>query len=365
MLRFEFESSSAARLRPTTFESLNLYESALQNLIYKNQELTLEEMDESGLLLLKPEVFPSTRSRDRIDLLGLDTDGTAVVIELKRGKHKGHLAQAISYASMVSQRDEQWFLSQIDESDANDLRGRDGEVLLNKKQRIILIAEDFDSRVIIAANWMKNFHLNIKCLQIKVYEDKHNSANGFISFTQVFPSEYIDHIVSGEVIQMPGELDSLFGSLRGYFDAKFKSPGSLYPPFRSDRNVGGGSFETQADNISSLSKNVHLLAFIENWIQLGEKVLPDSGYRLVYPRRRERWRIQPRLKYAWVMQSGRFTIDDVSDEDFWKERLHDPNSVNVRRDGRRLHFNLHTEMDFKVFMEAITTKLDKVSFSDR
>src|SRR5688572_1087984 len=99
MLRVDRNQFSLSRLQQRTLADVGLYERQdLQRMIVASPKVFFEELGEN-LLLLAQEVRPADEVDDRIDLLALDEDGTVVVIELKRGNHKLHLLQALSYAS--------------------------------------------------------------------------------------------------------------------------------------------------------------------------------------------------------------------------------------------------------------------------
>ncbi|HEX6985165.1 MAG TPA: hypothetical protein VF170_07290, partial [Planctomycetaceae bacterium] len=95
-------SLTREELRPlteTTFAAAGLNErSDLQRLLREQIEAIAP-----GTLVIAEEFGDWEDSRRRIDLLGVDTQGDLVVIELKRTEDGGHMElQALRYAAMVS-----------------------------------------------------------------------------------------------------------------------------------------------------------------------------------------------------------------------------------------------------------------------
>src|SRR5438132_1087869 len=95
-----------------TLRNDEMWESDLENLIWTHSETFFGELGQK-LFLVGKQVRPSAKVEDRIDLLGLDIDGTAVIIELKRNDHKLQLLQAIPYAGMIADWDSDRFLSEL------------------------------------------------------------------------------------------------------------------------------------------------------------------------------------------------------------------------------------------------------------
>jgi len=96
MLRIDRAKRSLVRLEQKPFAEAGLLERTdLQQMIRNAPNEFFAELGEQ-LLPLGEEVRPSEVVDDRIDLLGVDSEGATVIIELKRGAHKLQLLQALS-----------------------------------------------------------------------------------------------------------------------------------------------------------------------------------------------------------------------------------------------------------------------------
>ena len=74
----------------------------LQAMIVASPEVFFGEIDEAELFVIGQERRPRPDYvGDRIDVLGLDPSGAAVIVELKRDRDKLQLLQSLSYAAMM------------------------------------------------------------------------------------------------------------------------------------------------------------------------------------------------------------------------------------------------------------------------
>ncbi|MCY4250601.1 MAG: hypothetical protein OXC82_09255, partial [Rhodobacteraceae bacterium] len=79
MALFQFNENTFTSIEETTFEEVGILERDIQTLI-KTQPETISP----DTLIVSEEFSPWEDSKNRIDLLGIDSEANLVVIELKR-----------------------------------------------------------------------------------------------------------------------------------------------------------------------------------------------------------------------------------------------------------------------------------------
>jgi len=161
----------------------------LQEFISNSPDDFFKEIGQD-LFLIGSEIEPSKNVQDRIDLLGVDREGTCVVVELKRGNHKLHMLQAISYAGMISQWEPDDFLQLLedDQQEAlSDFLEVDREDI-NRQQRIILIAEAYDYALLIGTEWLsEQYGVDITCCRIALAADSATKSE-YLVCSNVYPA---------------------------------------------------------------------------------------------------------------------------------------------------------------------------------
>jgi hypothetical protein len=196
MLKLDVVTKTLIPVASTTLTQAKILErSDLQEAITRSWDAFIRELGYEELFLVGSEVIPHHSCDDRIDLLGLSRDGTPVVFELKRDRHRLQLLQAISYAAMVAKWDAQRFLEALgtkNDEDAEELRSLltdDGFEL--SQPEIILIAESFDPEVILAAEWLAQFNVPVSAFAISGVEYR---GDTLISIDQRFPLAGVDDV---------------------------------------------------------------------------------------------------------------------------------------------------------------------------
>lgn len=126
------------------------------------------------------------RERDRLDVLGLDTDGTLVVAELKRDQAPDTVEmQAIKYAAMASRFDPALLAAHharfLQARTGDDISDDDALLLLDdhtvepldteslRQPRIVLVAGSFRSTTTASVVWLNEMGLDIRLVQVRAY----------------------------------------------------------------------------------------------------------------------------------------------------------------------------------------------------
>jgi Rad3-related DNA helicase len=195
MLRLNRETKAFAQLPQRKLSEAGILERHdLQAMIAASPEAFFAELGEENIRFLAQEIRPDDLVDDRIDLLGADENGAAVIIELKRGHHRMHLLQALSYAGMLSKLDSARFIervAQFADKSASEIEETLDEFVeglsaaINKSQRIVLIAEDFDYSVLITAEWLyEKYNVDVRCYRLRLSGDQ---AAEFLTCERVYP----------------------------------------------------------------------------------------------------------------------------------------------------------------------------------
>lgn len=194
MLRIDRTGRKLSRLVTKLIPDAGIKErSDIQQMIRNSPEEFFAEIGEP-LLLLAEELCPTEVVDDRIDLLALDEEGAVVVIEIKRGSHKLQLLQALTYAATIAEWGASDLLEQrcqLVSQSAEEVREEVEEFLtetqngINTRQRIMLLAEDFDFMVLATAEWLSEKHgIDIRCYRLSLSED---AGVEYLSCTCIFP----------------------------------------------------------------------------------------------------------------------------------------------------------------------------------
>ena len=327
MLKIDRDSQSFSSLDTPTLADVSITERYdLQEFISNSPDAFFKEIGQE-LFLIGMEIEPSKNVQDRIDLLAVDKEGSCVVIELKRGNHKLHMMQGISYAGMISDWTSDEFLQLLDDDRQEalaDFLEVDTEEI-NRQQRIILIAEAFDYALLVGAEWLsEQYGADITCCRIAMATD---------SATQT------EYLVCSNVYPAP-EL------------AKEAVP-------RGRREKGTGKVQwADWDAALGVVENSALVDYFQQQLQANRESYLLKRILHYRPDGKRRWFVAARKAKAYVWQQGRFE----GDVDFWRGGMSTPDDVKPVKNNQRLRFFLTTEDDFRFFHEAVTGKLKSVEW---
>ena len=327
MLRIERQTKRFTRLTEPKLAAASITERYdLQEFIFNSPEQFFAEVAED-LFVLGKETRPSEVIQDRIDLLALDPEGNAVIIELKRGNDKLQLLQAIAYAGMVAKWKASDFLSLLDadrQEKLTEFLNVDTQEI-NREQRIILIAEAYDFEVLVGAEWLhNNYELDILCCRIALSADPSSGAE-YLVCTPVFPAPEL-------AVQAVA------------------------------RHRGGGQdirWPDWQNALSSLS-NSAVVNYFKTELELGRESYLRHRSLIYRVNGKRRWILMARDNRAYCWQKARFK----GDVDFWSTTLLSNPDIGPVKGGTALRFFVSSAEDFAQFRRAVSQELLGVEWTE-
>lgn len=334
MLRIDRANRTLSSLQTRSLRESGYWERRdIQTMICRSPAAFCDEIGEY-IHIVGSETKPTDFVADRIDILGVDLDGTAVIIELKRESHKHQLLQALSYAGMIAKWEPVQFVaelrrfnlqwntlqeraSQTEEQAREELEDALDAYLenVNQRQRIILIAEDFDFEVLITAEWLvERYGVDIQCHRLAIARDRDEDI---LSISRVYP---------------PPELSDL--------------------ATRRRRQSSTGKVETGAldwTEVLSRVRNEALRKFLQEEVDSGTSGNPARRTIRFFIDDRFRFKLSFTSDRARVWQNGRFDGDVA----FWKARLGAGVELDPMLGGERLRFYVSTSADLLAFRAAL------------
>jgi len=283
-------------------------------------------------LLIGDEVRPTEFVADRIDLLAVDQQGAAVVMELKRGSDKLQLLQALSYASMIADWDAERLVGERTRFAGKSAEEAEEEIEqflledigeLNGTQRIVLLANDYDYEVLVTAKWLnENYGVDIRCYRMGISVDE---AGEFMSCTCIYPPpEITQHVV-----------------LR-----------------RSSKGCATSGWTGWDTALAACDNDAIVAFFREELVKGHDEYLADRALIFRIGNKRRFW-IHVRRHNAYVWQIARFP----DDEGFWRKHLGPGADIPAADSEHCLRFYLNDEEDCRRFRKAFDSELRTVEFS--
>ncbi len=195
------------QVRETKFKQEKLLEENLEDWLCSDASILGEPLFIIGRQVLIPDV------KDRLDVLAIDPQGNAVIIELKRGKLKDPVdMQALRYASYISK----WRFSdfenvarhhfnQIGDPEFNfnsmyeafcENANVDEIPDINTDQRVIIVGSSVRDKLGSVALWLYDHSIDIKVVEVRAFKD---GGNVFIEPNTVVPLQVSKFSDTGKV----------------------------------------------------------------------------------------------------------------------------------------------------------------------
>lgn len=192
---YSIKGKQAARIEPVTFSELNMTENDIEEVLRNSIDMICDE--EESMLIVGRQV--RNEKNGRSDLTAVDNNGNIVLIEIKRDRkdieHRKEAFefQAIRYAASYATIDKiddlvkkvyapyiEKYRSEFELGELTSfelgirklnefLRVNDAQKNFNEKQRIILVASDFDEQTLSAVAWLNSNNVDMSCYRLTPY----------------------------------------------------------------------------------------------------------------------------------------------------------------------------------------------------
>ena len=193
---YNIKNKKAEKIEAITFSALGMQENDIEEILRCSIDMLCD--DEESMLIVGRQV--KNEKLGRSDLTAVDNNGNIVLIEIKRdrkdieSRKEAFEFQAIryaaSYATIVSTDDlvkkvyapyiekyrGEFVLGELTSYELgirklNEfLRVNGAENSFNKKQKIILVASDFDEQTLSAVAWLNSNSVDISCYKLTPYK---------------------------------------------------------------------------------------------------------------------------------------------------------------------------------------------------
>ncbi len=192
---YNINGRSASRIEPVTLSELNMLENDIEEILRNSIDMISDEED--SLLIVGRQV--KNEKHGRSDLTAVDNNGNIVLIEIKRdrkdieSRKEAFEFQAIRYAASyatINTTDElakkvygPYIEKYRNEFELGELTSyelgirklneflivNEAEKSFNDKQRIILVASDFDEQTLSAVAWLNSNNVDMSCYRLTPY----------------------------------------------------------------------------------------------------------------------------------------------------------------------------------------------------
>lgn len=194
-------------VQETKFKQEKLLEEHLEDWICSDGAILGEPLFIIGRQVMIPDM------KDRLDVLALDPQGNAVIIELKRGKLKDPVdMQALRYASYIAkwkfsdfESAAQNFLGKVGDPEFNfnalyelfcESAGVDEAPDINTDQRVIIVGSSVREKLGSVALWLYEHSIDIKVIEVRAFKD---GSDVFIEPNTVVPVQVSKFSETGKI----------------------------------------------------------------------------------------------------------------------------------------------------------------------